>query len=98
MAKSLENLVKAIPLSLMNQNLTYGQLVKQTYGLKQFQDITDIIVILCQSCNYMLYLKYVGDQMNQIVCQETDNRFCGETNLFLAYYYIPVTIIVLMLS
>jgi hypothetical protein len=46
----------------------------------------------------MLYLKYVGDQMNQIVCQETDNRFCGETNFFLVYYYIPVTVIVLLLS
>lgn len=46
----------------------------------------------------MLYLKYVGDQVNQIICQETDARFCAEADSFLLYYYIPVSVLVLVLS
>lgn len=48
--------------------------------------------------NYMLYLKYVGDQLNQVVCQETDGRFCATDKYFLLYYYIPVSIAVLIIS
>jgi hypothetical protein len=60
-AKSNENLVKAIPLELMNQNLTYGQVAGAIFGNKSFQNIVDLIVLLCMGSNYMLYLKYVGD-------------------------------------
>ena len=46
----------------------------------------------------MLYLKYVGDQLNQVICQETDGRFCATDHYFLLYYYIPVSIAVLVIS
>ena len=82
-AKSIENLVKAIPIDIMNKNLTYGQLVQETFGHKSYKDAVDLIVILCQGSNYMLYLKYVGDQLNQIFCQETDNRFCASGQVYL---------------
>lgn len=35
--------------------------------------------------------------MNQIVCQETDNRFCPDGDYFLLYYYVPVTLLVVVL-
>jgi len=97
-AKSIENLVKAIPVEVMNRNYTYGQLVGHTFGHKSYKDAVDLLVILCQGSNYMLYLKYVGDQLNQILCQETDDRFCATDRYFLLYYYIPVSIAVLILS
>ena len=57
------------------------------------------MIIFCQASNYILYLKYVGTQMNQIICQETDNQFCaGSSNTFLLYYYIPVSIVVLFIA
>ena len=50
-------------------------------------------------------MKYVGDQLNQVVCQETDGRFCAidtqtykESKYFLLYYYIPVSIAVLLIA
>jgi hypothetical protein len=67
-AKSNENLVKAIPLELMNQNLTYGQISGAIFGHKSYQNIVDFVLLLCQGSNYILYLKYVGDQLNQVVC------------------------------
>lgn len=98
-AKSIENLVKAMPIEIMNRNYTYGQLVEHTFGHKSYKTAVDVLVILCQGSNYMLYLKYVGDQMNQIFCQETDNRFCARGDrYFLLYYYVPVSITVLALS
>lgn len=45
----------------MNQNLTYGQVAGAIFGNKSFQNIVDLIVLLCMGSNYMLYLKYVGD-------------------------------------
>ena len=98
-AKSIENLVKAIPIEVMNRNYTYGQLVEHTFGHKSYKTAVDIVVILCQGSNYMLYLKYVGDQLNQIFCQETDDRFCARGDrYFLLYYYVPVSMAVLALS
>lgn len=67
-AKSIENLVKAIPIEVMNRNYTYGQLVEHTFGHKSYKTTVDVLVVLCQCSNYMLYLKYVGDQLNQIFC------------------------------
>lgn len=66
--KSNENLVKSIPLELMNQNLTLGQIAARIFGSRSYQDIVDLIVILCQGSNYILYMKFTGVQFNQIVC------------------------------
>ena len=33
-----------------------------------------------------------------MVCQETDGRFCADDKYFLLYYYIPVSIAVLVIS
>ena len=46
-AKSNENLVKAIPLELMNQNLTYGQIAGSIFGHKSYQNVVDIVLLLC---------------------------------------------------
>jgi len=98
-AKSNENLVKAIPIDVMKQNLTYSQLAGATFGNQSYTTIIDIVIILCQGSNYMLYLKYVGDQVNQIICQETDARFCADSERhILLYYYLPVSVLVLFLS
>jgi uncharacterized membrane protein YfbV (UPF0208 family) len=58
--KSNENLVKSIPLELMNQNLTLGQIAARIFGSRSYQDIVDAIVILCQGSNYILYMKFTG--------------------------------------
>ena len=67
--------------------------------------MVDFVLLLCQGSNYILYLKYVGDQLNQVVCQETDGKFCAintlsyeENKYFLLYYYVPVSIAVLILA
>lgn len=40
-------------------------------------------------------MKYVGSQVNQIVCQETDGQFCAmDSPTVLLNYYIPVSILV----
>ena len=62
--KSNENLVKSIPLELMNQNLTLGQIAAKIFGSRSYQDIVDAIVILCQGSNYILYMKFTGVQFN----------------------------------
>lgn len=46
-AKSIENLVKAIPIEVMNRNYTYGQLVEHTFGHKSYKTTVDVLVILC---------------------------------------------------
>jgi amino acid transporter len=33
-----------------------------------------------------------------VICQETDGRFCASDKYFLLYYYIPVSIAVLVIS
>ena len=66
--KSNENLVKAIPLELMNQNLTLSEISAKIFGHTSYQTVIDIIIVLCQGSNYILYLKYVGAQINQVVC------------------------------
>jgi len=66
--KSNENYIKAIPLDLMNQNLTVGELSGAIFGHRSYKHIVDILVLLCQGSNYILYLKYVGVQVNQIIC------------------------------
>jgi hypothetical protein len=66
--KSNENLVKSIPLDLMNQNLTLGQIASKIFGSRSYQDIVDAVVVLCQGANYILYMKFTGVQFNQIVC------------------------------
>ena len=95
--KSNENLVKAIPLELMNQNLTLGEISGYIFGHKSYKNIVDLVIILCQGSNYILYLKYVGTQVNQIVCQETDGQLCKKDQYFMLYYYVPVSLVVLML-
>ena len=45
--KSNENLVKAIPLELMNQNLTLGQISGVIFGQKSYKNIVDFIIVLC---------------------------------------------------
>ena len=43
-------------------------------------------------------MKFTGVQFNQIVCQETENRFCAQSDTFLLYYYVPVSVAVLMIA
>mmetsp|Transcript_13033 Transcript_13033/g.20226 ORF Transcript_13033/g.20226 Transcript_13033/m.20226 type:complete len:119 (-) Transcript_13033:1106-1462(-) len=45
--KSNENLVKAIPVDIMNQNLSYGQLVAAILRNRSFKTVVDFIVLLC---------------------------------------------------
>ena len=62
--KTNENYIKAMPLDLMNQNLTMGELSSAVFGHRSYKHVVDILVLLCQGSNYILYLKYVGVQVN----------------------------------
>lgn len=62
--KSNENLVKAIPLELMNQHLTLAEISGCIFGHNSYRDVVALVMLLCTASNYVLYLKFTGTQVN----------------------------------
>jgi len=58
--KTNQNLIKSIPVNLMRQNLTYGQIVGGIFGRVSYKHVMDVLIIMCSSLNYILYVKFLA--------------------------------------
>lgn len=98
--KSNQNLIKAIPISMMHQNLCYSQIVGQVFGHRAYKHFMDFIIILCCTSNYILFMKFLAIQANEIICAESLKNFCAgdNTDQLFPLYYGPITAAIFSLS
>lgn len=80
LVKSNQNLIKSIPISMMHQNLCYSQIVGQVFGHRAYKHFMDLIIILCCTSNYILFIKFLAVQANEMICIESLKNFCAQDN------------------
>ena len=75
---------------------TLGDISEKVFESKKAKTFVELSILCCQLSVCISYLRYFGEQMNDLICQRTNGEFCGHRTLFASIGVVLLSLLALL--